>query len=139
MVRVIMALQGHGKTKQIIELANQAAKDEHNTVVFIERGNKLTYDVSHRARLIDISIYRIEGFGQLKTFICGLYSGNFDISEVFIDSLFKVAGSNSIEETESFLIWLEEFGEENGINFTVTISEDTNKATERIKNYFVKA
>ena len=70
MVRVIMALQGHGKTKQIIELANQAAKDEHNTVVFIERGNKLTYDVSHRARLIDISIYRIEGFGQLKTF-CG--------------------------------------------------------------------
>lgn len=135
MVRVIMGLQGHGKTKQIIELANNASKDEHNTVVCIERGNKLTYDVSHKVRLIDISNYPIDSFDRLEAFICGLYSGNFDISEIFIDSLFKIARNDSIEETENFLIWIEKFGEENEIDFTITISEDVNKATDIIKKY----
>lgn len=136
MVKVIMGLQGHGKTKQIIELANQAVCNESNSVVCIERGTKLTYDISHKARLVDVSSYPITSYERLKAFICGLYSGNYDISEVFIDSLFKVVKSDSIEECENFLLWLEKFGEENKINFTITISADDSKATDIIKKYF---
>lgn len=135
MVKVIMGLQGHGKTKQIIELANQAAS-EAGAVICIERGSKLTYDISHKVRLVDVSNYPITSYERLKAFICGMYSGNYDISDVFIDSLFKVAKSDSIEECENFLAWLDEFGTENKINFTTTISADDTKATDGIKKYF---
>ncbi len=136
MVKVIMGLQGHGKTKQIIELANAAVKEDANTVVCIERGNKLTYDISHRVRLVDVSSFPITSYERLKAFICGLYSGNFDISDIFIDSLYKVAKSDSVEETENFLAWLDEFGGQNSINFTATISADENLATDGVKKYF---
>ena len=136
MVKVIMGLQGHGKTKQIIELANAAVNEDANTVVCIERGNKLTYDISHRVRLVDVSSFPITSYERLKAFICGLYSGNFDISDIFIDSLYKVAKSDSVEETENFLAWLDEFGAQNNINFTTTISADENSASEGVKKYF---
>ena len=36
MVRLIMGVKGSGKTKQLIELINNAAKDEPGNVVCIE-------------------------------------------------------------------------------------------------------
>ena len=42
MVRVIMGVKGTGKTKQMIELINSAAKSESGSVVCIEQGTKLT-------------------------------------------------------------------------------------------------
>ena len=136
MIKIIMGLQGHGKTKQIIELANHAVQNEANSVVCIDRGTKLTYDISHKARLVDVSNYPITSFERLKAFICGLYSGNYDISDVFIDSLYKVVKNDSIEETENFLVWLDDFGKANHINFTITISADETRATDLIRKFF---
>ncbi|MBR3848649.1 MAG: hypothetical protein IKM21_05105 [Oscillospiraceae bacterium] len=135
MVRVIMGLQGHGKTKQIIELTNKAAAEDL-AVVCIERGTKLTYDISHKARLVDVSAYFIESYEHLKAFICGLHSANFDISKIFIDSLYKVSKSDCEKETEDFLLWAEKFGEENKIDFVITISADDAKASDTIKKFF---
>ena len=136
MVKVIMGLQGHGKTKQIIDLANQAAANENSTAIFIERGNKLTLDISHKVRLVDISSYPITSYERLKAFICGLYSGNYDISDIFVDSLYKVVKSDSVEECENFLAWVNDFCTENNINFTTTISADVNTASDAIKKFF---
>ncbi len=135
MVRVIMGLQGHGKTKQIIELTNKAAAEEA-AVACIERGTKLTYDVSHKARLIDVSGFFIESYAHLKAFICGLYSGNFDLSNVFIDSLYKVAKCDCVEDAEEFLLWAEAFGKEHNIDFVVTISADEKTASDAMKKFF---
>ena len=48
MVRVIMGVKGTGKTKQMIELINAAAKSEAGSVVCIEHGSKLTYDIHYQ-------------------------------------------------------------------------------------------
>lgn len=135
MVKVIIGLKGHGKTKQLIELVNEAVHNESGNVVCIERGQKLTYDINHKARLIDVSNYPITSFERLKAFICGMYSGNYDISHIFIDSLFKVAKSESMEETENFLNWVDEFGTHNEIAFTITISAEPEKATKGMQKY----
>ena len=103
MVKVIMGVRGNGKTKQLIDLVNNAINNEKGSVICIERGKKLTYDINYKARLIDISAYEIESFAMLKGFICGLYSGNYDISSIFIDSLYKVASQSDAESAGQFL------------------------------------
>ena len=135
MVRVIMGLQGQGKTKQIIDLTNKAVNDDL-TVACIERGTKLTYDINHKARLVDVSAYFIESYEHLKAFICGLHSGNFDFSKVFIDSLYKVSKCDCTEATDDFLLWAESFGAEHGIDFIITISADQSTASETIRKFF---
>ena len=57
MVRLIMGVKGSGKTKQLIEMINNAAKDEPGNVVCIEANRNLTYDIHYQIRLIEAQEY----------------------------------------------------------------------------------
>ncbi len=136
MIRVIMGKKGSGKTKQMIEMINNAVQTEHGNVVCIERGNKLTFDIHYQIRLVESSQYDIANYTALKGFISGMYAGNYDITHIFIDSLTKIVGGECGLETENFLDWLNKFGEKHNIKFTITISDDESLATDGIKKYF---
>ena len=41
MIRVIMGKKGSGKTKQMIDMINNAVQTEHGNVVCIERGSTI--------------------------------------------------------------------------------------------------
>ncbi len=131
-----MGLKGSGKTKQMIDLVNEAVERNHGVTVCIEHGQKLTFDIHHGARLIDTVPYDIRSYQVLRGFITGLYAGNYDINHVFIDSLFKITGNSDMAECEKFLNWCETFGNENGVNFTITASEKVETATDGVKRFF---
>ena len=136
MIRVIMGKKGSGKTKQMIDMINNAVQSEHGNVVCIERGNKLTFDINYQIRLVESSQYDVANYEALKGFVSGLYAGNYDITHIFIDSLTKIVGGQCDNDTENFLDWLNNFGEKHNIKFTITISDDASLATEGIKKYF---
>ena len=137
MIRVIMGKKGTGKTKQMIDMINEAVGSEHGNVVCIEKGNKLTFDIHYQIRLVEASQYDIANYTALKGFVSGLYAGNYDITHVFIDSLTKIVPSEATSlEVENFLDWLNNFGEDNNIKFTVTISADESLASDGVKKYF---
>ena len=137
MIRVIMGKKGSGKTKQMIDMINNAVQTEHGNVVCIERGSKLTYDIHYQIRLVEASHYDIKSYDFLKGFISGLYAGNYDITHVFIDSLTKIVGVDATDHAlEEFLDWLNAFSDKNSIKFTVTISADASLATEGLQKYF---
>ena len=136
MIRVIMGKKGSGKTKNVIDMINSAVDTEHGNVVCIEKGSKLTYDISSRIRLVESSHYDIAAYSALRGFISGMYAGNYDITHIFIDSLTKIVPGDGYIETEKFLDWLNKFGEAHGIKFTITISDDAELAPDGIKKYF---
>ena len=135
MVKLIMGLKGSGKTKQLIELINNAAKDEPGNVVCIEANRNMTYDIHYHIRLIDADEYKLNSYEMFRGFISGLYAGNYDISHVFVDNLCKIAGTSDLMAVEKFLNWLERFSEKNSVKFTVTITADESLATEGMRNY----
>ena len=135
MVRLIMGVKGSGKTKQLIELMNNAAQNESGNVVCIEAQRSMTYDLHYHIRLLSAQEYNLNTYELFRGFISGLYAGNYDISQVFIDNLCKSVNQNIGPETEAFLEWLDRFGEANGIKFTVTISGDPSTATEGLKKF----
>ena len=53
MIKIIMGLKGSGKTKKLIDSIKNAVANAHGDVVCIEYGQKLTYDLPHRVRLVD--------------------------------------------------------------------------------------
>lgn len=136
MLRVIMGVKGTGKTKQMIDLINTAAKDASGNVVCIERGPKMMYDIHYKIRLVNSGEFAMHNYDFLKGFISGLYAGNYDITHIFIDSLTKIVKVDSDRDTEDFLDWLERFSEAHGIKFTITISDDAELASDGVKKYF---
>ena len=135
MVKVIVGLKGSGKTKQLIDSINSAIKNESGSMVCIEKGSALTFDIDYRVRLIDASEYDIGTYTFLKGFISGLHAGNFDISHIFIDGLYKLSGSKDPEETAAFLAWCEAFGKANKLEFTISISDEVSNLPESVTKY----
>lgn len=136
MVKVIMGIKGTGKTKQMIDLINSAVNNEHGNVVCIEKGRKLTYDISYHIRLVEAEQYNLSTFEAMRGFISGLYAGNFDITHIFIDSLCKIVPSDCGPELDTFLNWLDNFAEKNNIKFTISISADAALASDDVKKFF---
>ena len=135
MVKVIMGLKGSGKTKKLIDSINTAVKNETGSMVCIEKGSALTFDIDYRVRLIDAGEYEIGNYTFLKGFISGLHAGNFDISHIFIDGLYKLSGTSDGEEAGNFLAWCEKFGEANKMEFTISISDDPATLPESVTKY----
>ena len=132
MIHVIMGLKGSGKTKKLLDSIHDAVAEAHGDVVCIEYGKKLTYDVTYKVRLVDSKEYGINSSEMLKGFISGLHAGNFDITHVFIDNLYKTIGNAAGEE---FVTWCAKFAAENNMEITMTISEDPAEAPAGIKQY----
>ena len=136
MVKVIMGKKGTGKTKMIIDMVNTAVKEENGNVVCIEGGRKLTYDISYDVRLVDLNDYPgVNGYDELYAFIVGMYSMNFDVTHVFVDSLYKIAGSNDADAATKFLDKLSAFSDKNDIKYTIMISDDLANSTEGMQKY----
>ena len=134
MIHVIMGLKGSGKTKKLIDSIHQAVANASGDVVCIEYGKKLTYDVNYRVRLVDSKEYGISNPCMLKGFLSGLHAGNFDITNVFIDNLYKTIGDDKAAG-EDFVVWCAEFAKANNMEITVTISDDIAAASEVMKQY----
>lgn len=94
MITLIVGKKGAGKTKKLIERANDAIEKSNGNVVVVEKGLKLTYDISHQARLIDADAYGIQGADALCGFISGICAGNYDVTDVFVDSTLKIIGQD---------------------------------------------
>ena len=134
MIHVIMGLKGSGKTKKLIDAINAAVADAHGDVVCIEYGKKLTYDVTYKVRLVDSQEYGISSPDMLKGFLIGLHAGNFDITNVYIDNLYKTIGTDRANG-EAFVAWCAKFAAANDMNITITISDDPALASESMKQY----
>ena len=134
MIRVIMGLKGSGKTKKMIDSIHETLEHANGDVVCIEYGKKLTYDVNYKVRLVDSKEYAINNVDMLKGFLSGLHAGNFDITHVYIDNLYKTIG-NDRAAGEAFVVWCAEFAKVNNMEITVTISDDIAEASEVMKQY----
>ena len=134
MIRVIMGLKGSGKTKQLLDAIHTTLEQANGDVVCIEYGKKLTYDVNYRVRLVDSQEYGISSVEMLKGFLSGLHAGNYDITNVFIDNLYKTIG-HDVAAAEEFVAWCARFAEINSMNITMTISEDPANVSDEVRKY----
>lgn len=136
MVKLIMGLKGSGKTKQLVDLVKKAAEEENGDVICIEKDKNLTYDIPYTARLIQASEYGVNTNALLRGFVSGLHAGNYDITHVFIDGLYKLLDDTSDDAVADFLAFLDEFSTREGLSFTITATAEPEKADARIRKYF---
>ncbi len=123
MINVFIGKKGSGKTKKLIDYANKAVETSNGNVVVIEKGLKLTYDISHRARLIDSDAYGIKGLDALEGFLCGICAGNYDVTDILLDSTLKIIGQDMAALTD-LITKAKKLSEEANVTFTLSISAD---------------
>jgi len=133
MIKLIVGGKGSGKTKKMIEMINESAATTPGNIVCIEKSMKLTYDVSHAVRLIDVDEYKISGYEMLYGFVAGVLAGNYDIVEVYLDGVLKI-GDHDLKGLGELLTKLDAIAGDN-IKIVVTVSEDEDQLPESVKAY----
>ena len=134
MVELLIGKKGTGKTKALIEKVNNALTVAKGNVVFISNAaNRNIFDVKSKARMADTSEFEIKSYDEFLGFISGIISRDFDITNIFVDGIFKIVGSDNLDGFESFLNRLETMSQKFEITFVISVSIDSETAPDYLK------
>ena len=128
MIKIIIGKKGSGKTKKLVDLVNSAANESLGNVVCIEKGDTLTYSVTHKARLIDADSYKITGYGEYYGMLAGIKAGNNDITHIFGDATLRI-GSRDYDE---LVVFFERLGAIDDVEFLFTTSADKDELPKKL-------
>ena len=133
MIRFLAGEKGQGKTKQLIEMANNIAKTTDADLVFIEHGRHSIYDLHYKVRLVETGSYPLSNYREMVGFLCGVISQNNDIKEIFIDGLNKIIKTINNEDLLKLLPKLEKLSAENDVEFIVSINYKVEDLPDEIR------
>ena len=134
MLKLIVGTKGAGTTKTMLEMIDKATKTTSGNIVVIEKCMKLTTEINHAARLVDVDEYNVVGADMLYGFVAGVLAGNYDITELFIDGILRIIDHN-LDEAEKVLMKID--GITKNIEVVVTVSADPSDLPEGLKKYVI--
>ena len=138
MIQVILGKKGSGKTKRLIDLANDALKEEHGDIVFVDDDKRYMYDLRHEIRFVDASEFALGEHRSVDWFIGllgGMLSVNFDISVVYVDAFMRLTGIRGDGEFEPLFERLEMLSEQHEVNFIISVSGDPEDLPPLLSRY----
>lgn len=121
MVTLIAGKKGCGKTKDIVNKANDSLGSSKGNMIFIDDDNRVMYDLHHDVRFINLSEFPVKSSCEFLGFICGLISNNYDIDKIFIDSIMNTVDVSQDELVEWFNK-IEDIAKTYEIDFFVTLN-----------------
>lgn len=131
MIQIICGEKGKGKTKEMLQKANDAVKDAQGVIVYIDKSTKNMYELNNQIRLINITEYPVDTYEGFVGFVSGLLSGNHDIECIFFDSLLKIAHLSE-DMIEKMIATLDNLSSE--VKFIASISMAEDKLPESVKD-----
>ena len=124
MVKLLIGHKGSGKTGQMIQLANDSVETSNGSIIFINKNQRLMYELKHSIRVICMEDYEhITNIDEYIGFVYGIISSDHDIEVIFIDSILKHADV-SLGDLPEFIDRLKAISEIYGLDFMVSVSAD---------------
>ena len=139
MIQIIFGKRGSGKTKRIIDLANESIKEQKGDVLFIDDDNRYMFDLRHEVRFINASEYSVFGPERFIGFLNGIMAGNFDVSLVFIDALLHLVKVDKpdIYTLTPFFEELDNLSTRCNVDFVISLSEDASLVPDPIRKFAI--
>lgn len=134
MIQVIFGKKGSGKTKRILDMANESVKEAKGNVLFVDDDKSYTLSLKPQVRFIDASEYAVKGVEPFYGFLAGILAGNYDISVIYIDAFLKLVRAEAGELVD-FFAKLERLVTAAGCDMIISFSEDAANVPESIRKY----
>ena len=136
MIKILYGEKGTGKTKALIDAANNLAAEGSGDVVFIDYQNRSMYDLKHKIRFINASDFPVCGQREFLGFLCGIISQDYDIESIFIDGLTHIVKQDA-SLLEDLFEGVRTLAGKYGVSFYISVSGKAGEAPAFIKEYMV--
>ncbi len=134
MVQIIVGQKGKGKTKHLINKANDDINKSNGSIVYLDKSTQQMFELSNKIRLINVMDYFVEGADSFLGFICGIISQDHDLEKVYLDSFLKLACANDKSNVESVIAKLHKISDTFNVDFILSISMDEADLPEDVKS-----
>ena len=124
MVKLLIGHKGAGKTKLMVEMANDEIERSNGSVIFINKNSRLMYDLKYKIRVVCMEDFEhITNSDEYIGFIYGIISSDHDIETIYIDSILKHTDV-SLGDMPEFLTRLKNISKNYGMDFVVSLSAE---------------
>ena len=124
MVKLLVGHKGSGKTKKMIDLANEMVENSKGSTIFINKKQRLMYDLKYRIRVICMEDFEhVTNSDEYIGFLYGIISSDHDIETIFIDSILKHADFK-MSDLPEFIDRLKDISKNYGMDFVVSVSAE---------------
>ena len=142
MIQLITGNKGTGKTKAIIDIANDHVETAKGDIVFLTDTDRYMYSLRYQIRAINTSDLKRGTESHVREdmlvgYIYGVLAGNHDIESMYIDGAHRMLGKD-VSDMEHFFLDLEEIAEKTDTKFVVTVSQDEDELPEYLGKYMAK-
>ncbi len=134
-IQLIYGPKGCGKTKKLVQIANDSVADAKGSLVYIDKDMSRIHDLAHAIKLVDTSEYDVRGEDTFLAFVKGMLAGNYDIQTIFFDGIVKIV-KKDIVDLQGLFSRLEKVAETSGVDFIFTFSTQ-GKLPEYLTKYQV--
>ena len=135
MVKLMVGRKGSGKTKTMVDMANDLVQTSDGSVVFINKDHRLMYDLKYRIRVISMEDYKfVNNIDEYIGFVYGIISSDHDLEAIFIDSILKYSNI-ALSDVGEFLKKLSDISKDHEVDFYVSLSADSEELGDAIKGY----
>ncbi|MBQ7583975.1 MAG: twitching motility protein PilT [Lachnospiraceae bacterium] len=138
MIQLITGEKGKGKTKVLLDKANEAAKNAKGSLVFIDKDSSHILELKNSIRLVDVSKYGLSGTDEFYGFTAGIISADHDLEQLYIDAFLKTAYVRDDDFIEA-LRKIDKLSERYGVTATVSISVTKDQLPEDLAEKIIVA
>lgn len=138
MVQILAGEKGEGKTKILIDLANESVSTSDGDVIYIDDDKRHIYDLNHKIRFVEVSEFPLANYRELIGFIYGIFSQNSDITKVFVDGIFKIVQSLGDEDLVKLVTRLDSMSKAYNVDFVLAGNVDPADLPKEVEQYIRK-
>ena len=136
MIKIIFGKKGSGKTKRILDMANESVKEAKGNVLFVDDDRKYTLSLKPQVRFIDASEYGVKGADSFYGFLAGILAGNYDIGELYVDAFLKLTNLEA-GDVGDFFAKLEKLTAHANCDMIISLSGDAEDVPESVRKYAI--
>ncbi len=139
MIKLITGAKGTGKTKIIIDMANDNVETAKGDIVFITDTDRYMYSLRYQVRIINASCLK-RGDDPIDEqaligFIKGVLAGNHDIETLYIDGAHRML-KKPVRAMEDFFDDMLDVAHATDTKIVLTVSEDEQNFPEFLRKYY---
>lgn len=133
MIEFVFGAKGSGKTKKMIEMANDELTQTKGNVLFINDRDRYRSTVNRDIRFINTDDYQIKGSDELYGFLCGVMASNYDITAIFLDNVLRIIDADGPVSIKGLIDKLNSLEAAKNIKLVMSISADESTVPDFLK------
>ena len=134
MVKLILGAKGAGKTKWLINGANDDIKSGNGNITLLDVEDEHIFSLDTNVRLINLSDYSINTIEKFYGFLLGMLSMDFDLEKIYIDSVYKIIDIKK-EDLKCLVKNLEEISEKHDVDILINVDYLAEDVDSDLRSY----